>query len=115
MELLHWEFAHSLFSLFGIAMVKISVSLLLLRLVPQKNYRRFLWSIIGEKHTLKALLNMNWLTEYASVSFCIHGHVCSDHHLFLSPHIGELGSQSTSNGKMLFDQGVHRTWDHKQR
>ena len=46
---LHWEFAHSLFSLFGIAMVKVSISLLLLRLVPQKHYRRFLWAIISEQ------------------------------------------------------------------
>lgn len=42
-----WMFAHSLISLFGIAAVKVSVSLLLLRLVPQKNYRRILWAIIG--------------------------------------------------------------------
>ncbi|KAF1355336.1 hypothetical protein BDV97DRAFT_289559 [Delphinella strobiligena] len=42
-----WLFAHSLVSLFGIATVKVSVSLLLLRLVPQKNYRRILWAIIG--------------------------------------------------------------------
>jgi len=114
MVLLHWEFAHSLFSLFGIAMVKISVSLLLLRLVPQKNYRRFLWSIIGEKHTLKALLTVNRLTENISISFRIHGHVCPDHHLVLSPDIGKLGPQSASNSKVLLDQNIHRARNCKQ-
>jgi hypothetical protein len=49
---LHWEFAHALLSLFGIAMVKISVSLLLLRLVPHKHYRWFLWGIISKAHRL---------------------------------------------------------------
>lgn len=48
-SLLHWEFVHSLISLFGIIMVKISVSLLLLRIATKRYYRVFLWSLISKK------------------------------------------------------------------
>lgn len=48
-SLLHWEFVHSLISLFGITAVKISVSLLLLRIATRRYYRIFLWSLISKK------------------------------------------------------------------
>lgn len=68
--LLHWEFVHSLVSLFGLTMVKISVSLLLLRIATQRAYRIFLWILIGEpvEYTyLRSYMLITWtgfLTSY---------------------------------------------------
>ncbi|GAB7347302.1 hypothetical protein MBLNU459_g3385t1 [Dothideomycetes sp. NU459] len=42
----HWTFIHSLVSLLGLTAVKISVSLLLLRIATQRIYRIFLWILI---------------------------------------------------------------------
>ncbi|EXJ83606.1 hypothetical protein A1O1_07229 [Capronia coronata CBS 617.96] len=39
---LHWRYFHSLIIMFGISLVKISVACFLRRLVPNKNYHRFL-------------------------------------------------------------------------
>ncbi|CAG8975941.1 hypothetical protein HYALB_00007072 [Hymenoscyphus albidus] len=45
-EQLHWQFFHTLFVTTGITLVKVSISFLLLRIVPDRNYRIFLWSTI---------------------------------------------------------------------
>jgi len=42
-----WQFGHSLLSLLGIMLVKISVSLCILRLAVEKHYKIFLRGIIG--------------------------------------------------------------------
>lgn len=68
---LHWNFAHSILILFALALVKVSVSLLLLRIVPQKIYRRILWTTIGmwykeldEKEHLLILNYIGFLVVY---------------------------------------------------
>ncbi|CAG8957344.1 hypothetical protein HYFRA_00010770 [Hymenoscyphus fraxineus] len=45
-EQLHWQFYHTLFVTTGITLVKVSISFLLLRIVPDRNYRIFLWGTI---------------------------------------------------------------------
>lgn len=44
---LRWQFAHDLFTLFGMMMVKVAVTLLLLRVVARRSYRVFLISTMG--------------------------------------------------------------------
>ena len=43
----HWVFYHSLLILAGICSAKVSICLLLIRLVKRTNYGRFLWVVIG--------------------------------------------------------------------
>jgi hypothetical protein len=43
----HWIYFHSLIIMVGVRLVKISIALFLLRLVPGKWYKRFLIGIIG--------------------------------------------------------------------
>lgn len=45
---LKWQYYHSLFVMAGVVLVKISVALFLMRLVPPgKKWKRFLWAAIG--------------------------------------------------------------------
>lgn len=44
---LRWQFAHSLFILVALMLVKISVALFFLRLAARRSYRIFLYSLIG--------------------------------------------------------------------
>lgn len=46
-SLLKWQFAHNLFSLFGMCTVKISIALLLVRVCHKRSYHRFLYGLIG--------------------------------------------------------------------
>jgi hypothetical protein len=47
-KMLHWQFFHSLTVTLGISLVKISVAFFLLRLVPGKAYKWFLYGMISE-------------------------------------------------------------------
>jgi len=47
MKLLHWQFFHSLMVTLGISLIKISVACFLLRLVPGKGYKWFLYGIMS--------------------------------------------------------------------
>jgi FtsH-binding integral membrane protein len=44
----HWTFYHNIFVTLGISLVKISVACFLVRLVPQKAYKIFLYCMIGK-------------------------------------------------------------------
>lgn len=46
-RMLHWQFFHSLIVTVGISLIKLSVAFFLLRLVPGKTYKIFLYCIIG--------------------------------------------------------------------
>jgi hypothetical protein len=46
-KMLHWQFFHSLSVTLGISLIKISVAFFLLRLVPGKAYKWFLYGMIG--------------------------------------------------------------------
>lgn len=46
-KLLHWQYFHSLLVTIGISLIKISVAFFLLRLVPNKAYKIFLWCMIA--------------------------------------------------------------------
>jgi hypothetical protein len=43
----HWLYFHSLVNVTGVSLVKISVALFLLRLVPDRGYRIFVIGMIG--------------------------------------------------------------------
>lgn len=44
-----WQYYHSLWVMIGVVLVKISIALFLMRLVPPgKKWKRFLWACIGE-------------------------------------------------------------------
>lgn len=44
-----WQYYHSLWVMIGVVMVKISIALFLMRLVPPgKKWKRFLWGCIGK-------------------------------------------------------------------
>jgi len=47
-KMLHWQFFHSLIVTVGISLVKLSVAFFLLRLVPGKNYKMFLYGMISK-------------------------------------------------------------------
>jgi hypothetical protein len=46
-KMLHWQYFHSLTVTLGISLIKISVATFLLRLVPGKGYKMFLYCMIG--------------------------------------------------------------------
>jgi hypothetical protein len=47
-KMLHWQFFHSLTVTLGISLIKISVAFFLLRLVPGKAYKWFLYGMISK-------------------------------------------------------------------
>lgn len=47
-RILHWQYFHSLIVTVGISLVKLSVGFFLLRLIPGKKQRIFLYCVIGE-------------------------------------------------------------------
>jgi hypothetical protein len=47
-KMLHWQFFHSLTVTLGISLIKLSVAFFLLRLVPGKVYKWFLYGMISK-------------------------------------------------------------------
>lgn len=51
-----WQYYHSLWVMIGVILVKISIALFLMRLVPPgKKWKRFLWACIGKEQVMKAI------------------------------------------------------------
>jgi hypothetical protein len=46
-KMLHWQFFHSILVTVGISLIKLSMARFLLRLVPGKGYKYFLYGMIG--------------------------------------------------------------------
>lgn len=60
-KMLHWQFFHSLTVTLGISLIKLSVAFFLLRLVPGKAYKWFLYGMIGKlPHTSEKLFTSSW-------------------------------------------------------
>ena len=49
-KLLHWQFFHSLWVMFGVVLVKISIALFLIRLAPKASWKRPIWGAISESN-----------------------------------------------------------------
>ena len=48
-KMIHWRFFHSIIVTLAIALVKLSVAVFLLRLVPGRKYKFFLYGMIGQQ------------------------------------------------------------------
>lgn len=58
-KMLHWQFFHSILVTVGISLIKLSMARFLLRLVPGKTYKYFLYGMIGKHSKDDSLLNAN--------------------------------------------------------
>lgn len=47
-----WQYFHDLWVMFGVSLVKISIALFLMRLAPRRNWKRFLWGMIGTRNLI---------------------------------------------------------------
>jgi hypothetical protein len=63
----HWLYFHSIIVTVGISLVKISVGLLLLRLMPGKWYQRFLWAMMSKC----IILTYNFITPGGEFDECV--------------------------------------------
>lgn len=50
-KMLHWQFFHEVIVTVGISLIKLSMARFLLRLVPGKSYKYFLYGMIGIYHS----------------------------------------------------------------
>ena len=71
-RMLHWQFFHSLIVTVGISLVKLSVAFFLLRLVPGKNYKWFLYGVIGMLPSrFVQAINISSIIQNQRLTICI--------------------------------------------
>lgn len=110
---LRWQFVHSLFSLLGIMLVKISVSLFLLRLAVKRSYQIALRSIIGKIEPPTGRGDPANLRN--RLHDCLHSHMFLLSGVFLPSDICKLGSSCHEPCKVFVSEGLGWTWSIQQR
>jgi hypothetical protein len=119
-KMLHWQFFHSLIVTIGISLVKLSVAFFLLRLVPGKKYKMFLYGMISKFTSSCKSKSLNLgatgkgdqkLTGYvSSLPNGFHNLLRGYTHLVMYTNTCQLGSYERAQCEMFHQPYVRIHW-----